>query len=69
MRQAAAYGFGLMGLSGMYRAQCAEAVPVLAQMIEAPGSRDTAKNVSATENAVSAIAKIVKVWAWVCWVL
>lgn len=59
VRQAAAYGFGVMGQSGgeAFSRICADVLPLLKAMIEAPDSR-SADNVYATENAISAVAKI-----------
>lgn len=38
---------------------CAQLIPRLVEMINAPGSRDHA-NANATENAISAVTKILK---------
>ena len=61
IRQAAAYGFGVMGMNGglIYARACAEALPGLFAMISAPDSR-LVENNTATENAVSAVTKIFK---------
>ena len=61
VRQAAAYGFGVMGMNGgpVYARACAEALPRLFALIGAPESR-AAENNTATENAVSAVTKIFK---------
>jgi hypothetical protein len=61
VRQAAAYGFGVMGMNGgpVYARACAEALPALFAMISAPDSRIVENN-TATENAVSAVTKILK---------
>ncbi|CAF1129300.1 unnamed protein product [Rotaria sordida] len=61
VRQAAAYGFGVMGMSGgpVYARACAEALPPLFTMISALDSRSVENN-TATENAVSAVTKIFK---------
>ncbi|CAF1188329.1 unnamed protein product [Rotaria sp. Silwood1] len=61
VRQAAAYGFGVMGMNGgpVYARACAEALPPLFAMISAPDSRSVDNN-TATENAVSAVTKIFK---------
>ncbi|CAF3171888.1 unnamed protein product [Rotaria socialis] len=61
IRQAAAYGFGVMGMNGgpVYARACAEALPRLFTMIGAPTSRAPENN-TATENAVSAVTKILK---------
>jgi len=62
VRQAAAYGFGIMGLHGGngYAQACAESIPFLAKMINAPDSRSSESNLAATENAIAAVAKILK---------
>jgi len=62
VRQAAAYGFGIMGMHGGtgYAQACAEAIPYLAKLIDAPDSRGTEANLAATENAIAAVAKILK---------
>lgn len=62
VRQAAAYGFGIMGMFGGngYAQPCAESIPYLAKMIDAPGSRSDESNLAATENAIAAVAKILK---------
>ncbi|CAF0868223.1 unnamed protein product [Rotaria sp. Silwood1] len=61
IRQAAAYGFGVMGMNGgpVYARACAEALPRLFTMISASNSRAPENN-TATENAVSAVTKILK---------
>ncbi|CAF3712378.1 unnamed protein product [Adineta steineri] len=61
IRQAAAYGFGVMGMNGgpVYARACAEALPPLFALISAPDSRSVENN-TATENAVSAVTKIFK---------
>ena len=61
VRQAAAYGFGVMGMNGghIYARACAEALSPLFTMITAPDSR-LAENNTATENAISAVTKIFK---------
>ena len=61
IRQAAAYGFGVMGMNGgpVYARACAEALPALFTMVSAPDSRSVENN-TATENAVSAVTKIFK---------
>ena len=61
IRQAAAYGFGVMGMNGgpVYARACAEALPRLFTMINAPNSRSPENN-TATENAISAVTKILK---------
>ncbi|CAF3655879.1 unnamed protein product [Rotaria socialis] len=55
------YGFGVMGMNGgpVYARACAEALPRLFTMIGAPNCRAPENN-TATENAVSAVTKILK---------
>jgi HEAT repeat protein len=62
VRQAAAYGFGIMGMFGGngYAQACAEAIPFLAKMIGAPDARSDESNMAATENAIAAVGKILK---------
>lgn len=43
----------------MFAVACAQFVPVLTQIVLAPGSRDP-ENVNPTENAISAVTKILK---------
>ncbi|XP_058063028.1 importin-5 [Anopheles bellator] len=61
VRQAAVYGFGVLGLYGgeHFSVTCAQAIPVLMEIIMAPDSREP-ENVNPTENAISAITKILK---------
>jgi len=61
IRQAAAYGVGVMAQFGGagYSEVCAGVVPVLIGVIEHPTSR-AVENLSATENAISAVTKILK---------
>lgn len=61
VRQAAAYGWGALGMHGtaVYAAACTQAVPALIEMITAPDSRSV-ENINPTENAISAITKILK---------
>ncbi|CAF1354053.1 unnamed protein product [Adineta ricciae] len=61
IRQAAAYGFGVMGMNGgpVYARACAEALPRLFAMIGTSDSRSVENN-TATENAISAVTKIFK---------
>lgn len=61
VRQAAAYGWGAMGMHGtsVFAAACAQAVPALMEMITAPDSRSV-ENINPTENAISAVTKILK---------
>lgn len=62
IRQAAAYGVGILAMkSGPEHAQfCARALSVLAETISKPDSRETEEGAEATENAISAVAKILK---------
>jgi len=61
VRQAAAYGCGVMAQFGGsdYADVCAEIVPIISQVISAPESK-TKPNISATENCISAVTKICK---------
>ncbi|TRY67741.1 hypothetical protein TCAL_02908 [Tigriopus californicus] len=61
VRQAAAYGCGVLGQFGgpEYAQICATALQPLIQLIEAPNSREV-ENVNPTENAISAVTKILK---------
>lgn len=61
VRQACAYGCGVLAQHGgpQFAAACASAVPLLAQLINEPDSRSIEK-VNATENAISAVTKIIK---------
>ncbi|KAI9554129.1 hypothetical protein GHT06_019401 [Daphnia sinensis] len=61
VRQAAAYGWGALGMHGtaVFAAACAQAVPTLIEMIAAPDSRSV-ENINPTENAISAVTKILK---------
>ena len=61
VRQAAAYGLGVMGqYGGQGFAQiCERAIPSLVQVIQAPQSREP-ENVNPTENSISAVTKILK---------
>lgn len=62
VRQAAAYGCGIMGLKGgpAYALHCARALEPLAALVSKPNARDTKENMAATENAISAVSKILK---------
>lgn len=62
VRQAAAYGIGMMSLHGgpAYAEACKAAVPQLLAVINAPESR-VAPSVDATENCISAFVKIIQV--------
>ncbi|XP_016295941.1 importin-5-like [Sinocyclocheilus anshuiensis] len=61
VRQAAAYGIGVMAQFGgeNYRPAFTEAVPLLVGVIQSPDSR-AKENVNATENCISAVAKVMK---------
>lgn len=61
VRQAAAYGCGVMGQFGGpgYASICASAVPLLVEVVRAPDSRSP-ENINPTENAISAATKILK---------
>lgn len=61
VRQAAAYGCGVLGqfAGEQFALACAQAIPRLLEVVQAPRSRD-AENVNPTENAISAITKILK---------
>ncbi len=61
MRQAAAYGWGALGMHGtaVFASACAQAMPGLMEMITAPESRSV-ENINPTENAISAVTKILK---------
>uniref|UniRef100_A0A914UJU1 TOG domain-containing protein n=1 Tax=Plectus sambesii TaxID=2011161 RepID=A0A914UJU1_9BILA len=62
VRQAAAYGFGVMAMHGgnAYAQACAGALDPLASLINREDARSTSESVSATENAISAVGKILK---------
>ncbi|XP_034952088.1 importin-5 [Chelonus insularis] len=61
VRQAAAYGCGILGQFGgeAFAQACAEALPRLVEVINHPESR-TPENINPTENAISAVTKILK---------
>uniref|UniRef100_A0A8C4P0Y8 Importin-5 n=1 Tax=Dicentrarchus labrax TaxID=13489 RepID=A0A8C4P0Y8_DICLA len=61
VRQAAAYGVGVMAQYGgeRYRPFCTEAMPVLVRVIQAADSRSK-ENVNATENCISAVGKVMR---------
>jgi len=61
VRQAAAYGAGLMAMNGGlgYAQACASCIPLLVQVISDPESRSV-ENLQATENAISAATKILQ---------
>lgn len=62
VRQAAAYGFGIMAVNGgqAYGSTCMTALQPLAEMIGRPDAKSTEEGTIATENAISAVAKILK---------
>ncbi|CAM4380542.1 unnamed protein product, partial [Caretta caretta] len=61
VRQAAAYGVGVMAQFGgeSYRPFCTEALPLLVRVIQSPDAK-AKENVNATENCISAVGKIMK---------
>uniref|UniRef100_A0AAY5F0B9 TOG domain-containing protein n=1 Tax=Electrophorus electricus TaxID=8005 RepID=A0AAY5F0B9_ELEEL len=61
VRQAAAYGIGVMAQFGgeSYRPFCTEAIPLLIGVIQAADSR-AKENVNATENCISAVGKVMR---------
>jgi len=61
VRQAAAYGCGLMAQFGgaAFTESCNQAMSLLVQVVNAPDSREE-ENLNATENAISAAGKIIK---------
>ncbi|XP_040281224.1 importin-5 [Bufo bufo] len=61
VRQAAAYGVGVMAQFGgdNYRPFCTESLPLLVGVIQTPDSK-TKENINATENCISAVGKIMK---------
>ncbi|KAF9815034.1 hypothetical protein SFRURICE_010592 [Spodoptera frugiperda] len=61
VRQAAAYGCGVLAQFGgaAFAGAAARAVPLLAALIAEPDAR-ALENLNATENAISAVAKIIK---------
>jgi len=61
VRQAASYGCGVMAQFGQeaFAQICSQALPRLAQIIQDPEARSET-NISATENAISAVGKIIK---------
>ncbi|CAH0600347.1 unnamed protein product [Chrysodeixis includens] len=61
VRQAAAYGCGVLAQFGgaSFAAACARAAPLLAALVADPEARSV-ENLNATENAISAVAKIIK---------
>lgn len=61
MRQATAYGWGVLAQFGgdQFAAELAKILPSLVEVISDPESKDP-RNINATENAISAITKIMK---------
>jgi len=61
VRQAAAYGCGVLGqfAGEQFAHTCAQIIPLLVQVINDPKAREI-ENISPTENAISAFAKILK---------
>lgn len=61
VRQAAVYGYGVLGQFGgdQFAQVCAQIIPSLVELVLAPNSREP-ENVNPTENAISAITKILK---------
>ncbi|KAF7281384.1 karyopherin beta 3 [Rhynchophorus ferrugineus] len=61
VRQAAAYGWGVLAQFGgeQFAGELAKIVPSLVEVINDPESKDT-KNINATENTISAVTKIMK---------
>ncbi len=61
VRQASSYGIGVMAMNGgaQYAQACATAIPLLIQVINDRESRSV-ENIQATENAISAVTKILK---------
>jgi len=62
VRQAAAYGVGVLavkGQPGVYTEFCSKCLPLLVNVINAPGAREV-ENMSSTENCISAVSKIFK---------
>ncbi|WKY14632.1 hypothetical protein Q1695_000287 [Nippostrongylus brasiliensis] len=61
VRQAAAYGFGIMGMKGPdYLSAVTNALEPLAAMINSPDARATEESSGATDNGIAAVAKILK---------
>lgn len=61
VRQAAAYGWGVLAQFGgeQFAGELAKALPLLIEVINSPESRDM-RNINPTENAISAVTKIMK---------
>ncbi|RCN44098.1 HEAT repeat protein, partial [Ancylostoma caninum] len=62
VRQAAAYGFGVMGMVGgvEYLNTVTNALEPLAAMVNRPDARATEESSGATDNGIAAVAKILK---------
>ncbi|KAJ1361139.1 hypothetical protein KIN20_020327 [Parelaphostrongylus tenuis] len=62
VRQAAAYGFGIMGMIGgdEYLNTVTNALQPLAAMVNSPDARSTEDSSGATDNGIAAVAKILK---------
>ncbi|PIO72356.1 HEAT repeat protein, partial [Teladorsagia circumcincta] len=62
VRQAAAYGFGIMGMIGGadYLNSVTSALEPLATMVNSPEARSTEESSGATDNGIAAVAKILK---------
>lgn len=61
VRQAAIYGCGILAQHGgdQFAATCSMVMPMLIETIVAPDAREP-ENATVTENAISAVAKILK---------
>lgn len=61
IRQAAAYGWGILAIHGgpTFAEECTKVIPLLVQLIQMPEARSD-ENVGATENAISAVTKIMQ---------
>lgn len=61
MRQAAAYGWGVLAQFGgeQFAGEVAKIVPTLVELISDPVAKDP-RNINATENAIAAVTKIMK---------
>ena len=61
VRQAAAYGWGVLAQFGgeQFAGEVAKIIPSLVEVISDPESKD-ARNINATENAIAAVTKIMK---------
>lgn len=61
VRQAAFYGCGVLAMCGgdQYAQTCSMMIPILVEQIMGPNARDP-ENLTVTENAISAVAKILK---------